>query len=39
MLEIVQWFNDRDRFVGLILFVAVVAMAVGHVVAQFRNPY
>lgn len=37
MIEVIQWFDDRDRFVGLIVFIAVVAMAVGHVVGCFRG--
>lgn len=37
MLEIIQWFDDRDRFVGLIVFVVVVSMAAAHVVSSFRN--
>lgn len=37
MLEIIQWFDDRDRFAGLIVFVAVVSMACAHIVSSFRN--
>lgn len=38
MLEIIQWFDSRDRFVALIVLIAVVAMAIGHVVSSFRDP-
>lgn len=37
MLEILQWFDDRDRFVGIIVFMMIAAMAIAHVVGAFKR--
>lgn len=37
MLDILHWFDGRDRFVGLIIFVIIAAMAVAHVISAFKR--
>ena len=37
MLEIIQWFDNRERFVALIVLIAVIAMAIGNVISAFRD--
>lgn len=37
MLEIIQWFDDKDRFIGLCVFVAIVGWSMSEVVGAFRK--
>lgn len=37
MLELVQWFNDRDRLLGLIVFTIVFFMGLSWVAKAVRG--
>lgn len=37
MLEIIQWFDDRDRFVGLVVFMAVLFWGLASIARGFAG--